>query len=171
MKRVKIFNLITVSLTFLAFVPNMESQLMPPSLHPLCLSQLALVNFACAMLPLRATPPTLPRTPSPSPFPPLPLTPSPSHATPLPLTPSPSHATPLPLTPSPSPSPPDADEGHRSHQTSQEDDCCRWAREIDSQCVCEILVLLPPFLSRPLHQYSISIGESCNVTYTCGGPI
>ncbi|XP_020208900.1 uncharacterized protein LOC109793838 [Cajanus cajan] len=119
----------------------MESQFMPPfiplpspSLHPLCLSQLALVNYACAMLPLKATPPS------------------------------------LPLTPSPSPSSPNADEGHRSHQTSQEDECCRWAREIDIQCVCEILVLLPPFLSKPLHQYSISIGESCKVTYSCGGP-
>ncbi|TKY52601.1 hypothetical protein E2542_SST24123 [Spatholobus suberectus] len=148
MRRVEIFNLTTLALTFLALVPKMGSQIMlpviplpPPSLHPLCLSQLALVSYACAMLPLTATSP------------------------------------PLPLTPPPSPSSPDDDEGHRSHpshdqrHTPQEENCCRWAREMDSQCVCEILVLLPPFLTRPLHRYSISIGESCNVTYSCGGPM
>ena len=148
MKRVKIFILITLALTFVAFVPKMESQIMPPvipfpppSLHPLCLSQLALVSYACAMLPPTTTPP------------------------------------PSPLTSPPSPSSPSDDEGHRNdqnhghHQTSQEENCCRWAKEMDNQCVCEFLLLLPPFLTRPLHQYSISIGESCNATYSCGGPI
>ncbi|KAG5051838.1 hypothetical protein JHK87_004036 [Glycine soja] len=126
-----------MALTFVAFVPKMESQIMPPvipfpppSLHPLCLSQLALVSYACAMLPPTTTPP------------------------------------PSPLTSPPSPSSPSDDEGHRNdqnhghHQTSQEENCCRWAKEMDNQCVCEFLLLLPPFLTRPLHQYSISIGES-----------
>ncbi|KAG5063159.1 hypothetical protein JHK85_004342 [Glycine max] len=129
-------------------IQRMESQIMPPvipfpppSLHPLCLSQLALVSYACAMLPPTTTPP------------------------------------PSPLTSPPSPSSPSDDEGHRNdqnhghHQTSQEENCCRWAKEMDNQCVCEFLLLLPPFLTRPLHQYSISIGESCNATYSCGGPI
>ncbi|ESW16607.1 hypothetical protein PHAVU_007G170000 [Phaseolus vulgaris] len=136
MKRVKVFNLIALAMTFLAIVPKMESQISPPihpltspSLHPLCLSQLALVSYACARLPLTATPP-----------------------------------------PPPSPSP--DNHGHRGnqHYTLQEN-CCRWAKEIDTQCVCEVLVRLPPFLTKPLHQYSIMIGESCNVTYSCGGPI
>ncbi|KAK7355794.1 hypothetical protein VNO80_15056 [Phaseolus coccineus] len=137
MKRVKVFNLIALAMTFLAIVPKMESQISPPihplpptSLRPLCLSQLALVSYACAMMPLTATPP-----------------------------------------PPPSPSP--DNHGHRGNQryTLQEENCCRWAKEIDSQCVCEVLVPLPPFLTKPLHQYSIRIGESCNVTYSCGGPI
>ncbi|XP_061349258.1 uncharacterized protein LOC133294580 [Gastrolobium bilobum] len=155
MERAKLFNLITLVLTFVAVVPKLESQIMPPvipmpqpPLRPLCASQLALVNYACGRLPI---------------FPGSPL---------------------LPLTPPPSP---DDEEGHRSHHrrghrhghghqqshrhNPQEDNCCRWAREVDTQCVCQILVLLPPFLMRPLHQYSVIIGESCNVTYSCGGPI
>jgi hypothetical protein len=83
---------------------------------------------------------------------------------------------------SPSPSSPDNNEGHQSHhhrhghkhrhhRTTEEDNCCRWAKEMDSRCVCEILLRLPLFLTRPLHQYTVAIGESCNVTYSCGGPI
>lgn len=138
-------------MTFLLLVPEMESQIRPPIVHlppasprPLCASQFALVNYACAM---------------------------------------------LPFTPSSPPSPDVDDEGHRSHHqhghshrhghghrhrhdnNPQEDNCCRWAREMDSQCVCEILVHLPPFLTKPVHQYSVLIGDSCNVTYSCGGPI
>lgn len=153
MRRVKIFNLITLALTFLALVPKMESQVMPllpvshfppRPLHPLCLTQIGLVSYACGMLPhTRMSPP-------------------------------------LPLAPPPLP---DVDVGHRSHRrqghkhwhgdrhTPQEENCCHWAREMDSQCVCEILWRLPLFLTRPLHHYSIMIGESCNVTYSCGGPI
>lgn len=156
MERVKIFHLImTLALTFLAFVPKMESHIKPPAislppppLHPLCATQLALVSYACAMLPF-----------------------SPGS----------------PLTPPLSPDDDDGEGHHRSrhnhnhghrHRHSrhhrhfpEEDNCCRWAREMDSQCVCEILLQLPPFLTRPSHQYSVVIGESCNVTYSCGGPI
>ena len=162
MERLKILNLITLVLTFLALVPKMECQIRPPiiplplppsSPHPLCASQFALVNYACA---------TLPFTPGSPPSPPTPLSP-------------------------PSPTSPDDEEGHRSHKrhghrhshshwhryqpTPQEDNCCQWAREMDSQCVCEILLRLPPFLTRPLHQYSVLIGDLCEVTYSCGGPI
>jgi len=149
MKRVKFFNLIALAMTFLAIVPKMESQILPPipplppilplpqpSLQPLCLSQLALVSHACAMVPRSVTPP-----------------------------------------PPPPPSPDNHghrhNHGHRGnqHHNLQEENCCRWAKEVDSQCICDVLVLLPPFLTKPLHQYSIHIGESCNVTYSCGGPI
>ncbi|CAJ1969213.1 unnamed protein product, partial [Sphenostylis stenocarpa] len=131
MKRVKVFNLMNLAMTFLAFVPKMESQVLPPpSLHPLCLSQLALVGYACTVLPLTTTPGPPPPSPSPN------------------------------------------DHGHRSNEHyNLQENCCHWAKEIDSQCVCEVLVRLPTFLTRPMHQYSISIGESCNVTYSCGGPI
>ncbi|WVY98045.1 hypothetical protein V8G54_030196 [Vigna mungo] len=132
MKRIKIFNLTAMAMTFLAIVPKMVSQTLPtPFLHPLCLSQLTLANYACAMLPLTAAPPVPPPPPPPSP----------------------------------------GDHGFRGRSTLQEEDCCRWAKEIDNQCVCEVLVLLPPFLTKPLHQYAISIGESCNVTYSCAGTI
>ena len=133
----KVFLQVTIQI----FINKQVIPFPPPSLHPLCLSQLALVSYACAMLPPTTTPP------------------------------------PSPLTSPPSPSSPSDDEGHRNdqnhghHQTSQEENCCRWAKEMDNQCVCEFLLLLPPFLTRPLHQYSISIGESCNATYSCGGPI
>ncbi|XP_004495224.2 uncharacterized protein [Cicer arietinum] len=131
----------------------MESQRRPQdihfpqrSLHPLCAPQFALVSNACGMLSF--TPGLLPS----------------------------------PILPPPSPSSPD-DEGHKSdhhhhhrhrhghHSSTEEDNCCRWAKEMDSRCVCEILVRLPPFLTRPLHQYSVVIGESCVITYSCGGPI
>jgi len=128
MKRMKVLNLTAMAMTFLSIVAKMVSQTLPtPFLHPLCLSQLALANYACAMLPLTAAPPSLPP-------------PSPGH-------------------------------GGNQQSTLQEEDCCRWAKEIDNQCVCEALVLLPPFLTKPSHQYAISIGQSCNVTYSCGDPI
>ncbi|XP_028762204.1 uncharacterized protein LOC114720696 [Neltuma alba] len=63
---------------------------------------------------------------------------------------------------------------HRHRQLSpQEESCCRWAQDVDSQCVCELLLhfRLPSFLMRPSHQYTLTIGESCEVTYSCGGPI
>ncbi|KAL2320930.1 hypothetical protein Fmac_029899 [Flemingia macrophylla] len=153
----EILNVITVAITFLALVPKMESQIRSSSLsistppRPLCVSQFALVNYACSRLPFSRG--VLPHD-------------SPS---------------------SPDPSPAD-EEGHtnnnhnhshrhrhghkhRHHQTPDEENCCRWAKEVDNQCVCEILARLPPFLIRPLHQYTLNIGESCDITYSCGSPI
>ncbi|CAJ2627888.1 hypothetical protein L195_g008375 [Trifolium pratense] len=153
MKRFNIFNSLTLVLTFLAFVLKISSQIQPPEIHlpppslrPLCAPQLALVSYACGMIPFT------PRTP------------------------------PSAILSSPSPPPPNNNEGHQSHHhghdhkhrhenTKEEDNCCRWAKEMDNRCVCEILLRLPPFLTRPLHQYTVVIGESCNVTYSCGGPI
>ncbi|KAI4297574.1 hypothetical protein L6164_037459 [Bauhinia variegata] len=141
MEKITIFNLFTLALAFLALLPKMESQVTPPLL---CLSQVALANYACVMLP---------HPPGSPPFPP----------------------TPFP----PPPSPPEVMDGHgqgpgrsrqRGHQlTPQEDKCCRWVKEVDSQCVCEILIHLPSFLARPLHQYTVKVGELCEVTYSCGG--
>ncbi|CAJ1905854.1 unnamed protein product [Sphenostylis stenocarpa] len=145
----KIFNIITVALALLAFVPKMESEIIPitKAPRPLCVSQFALVNYACSRLPFS------------------------------------------PGVPPESPPPPDDEEedhgnshhnhshrhnhrhGHRHHQTPDEDNCCRWAKEVDNQCVCEILARLPPFLIRPVHQYTLNIGEGCDITYSCGAPI
>jgi len=150
----EILNLITVALALLALVPKMESHIRPPLIpvskapRPLCASQFALVNYACSRLPF--SPGVQPDSP---------------------------------------PSP-DEEEGHgerhqnhthrhghrhghshRHHQTPEENNCCRWAKEVDSQCVCEILVHLPPFLIRPVHQYTLNIGDACDVTYSCGAPI
>lgn len=145
MEMVKIINIITVGMALLALVPKMESQIGPPRTpRPLCASQYALANYACGR---------------------------------------------LPFSPGPPPSPPSHDDqgrghshghrnghghgrGHRHRQaTPQEDNCCRWVKEVDSQCVCEVLLHLPTFLTRPLHQYTVTIGDSCNATYYCGGPL
>jgi hypothetical protein len=145
-----------IILTFFALmvlVP-MQSEGQMPVPRPLCASQFSLANYACARLPLR------------------------------------------PVTP---PSPPDDDDdddggnredhevhhhrhGHKSRhrhhshheQGPGEHDCCRWARQMDSQCVCEVLYLLPAFanfIMRPVHAISLSISDTCNVTYTCSGTI
>ncbi|KAK7295192.1 hypothetical protein RJT34_18097 [Clitoria ternatea] len=60
---------------------------------------------------------------------------------------------------------------HRHRQTTDEANCCRWAREVDSQCVCEYLLRLPPFLRKPVHFYTLNIGAACEVIYSCGLPI
>ncbi|CAL0320579.1 unnamed protein product [Lupinus luteus] len=148
MKKVKIFNFITLGVTFLVLVPKIESQIRPPigSLppappRPLCASQFALVNYACAMLSF---------TPG-SPDDNVGLSSHQHHQ---------GHAHGH-----------RRGHGHRHGNTPEEENCCRWVREMDSQCVCEILVRFPPFLTRPVHQYRVLIGESCDVTYNCGGPI
>ncbi|XP_051118524.1 uncharacterized protein LOC127242856 [Andrographis paniculata] len=59
---------------------------------------------------------------------------------------------------------------HRStHQESPEQqDCCRWLKEVDNVCVCDLLVRLPPFLTRPMHNYTVVVDDSCVVTFACG---
>ncbi|KAL6208566.1 hypothetical protein ACLB2K_019515 [Fragaria x ananassa] len=61
---------------------------------------------------------------------------------------------------------------HRSQRsmTPQEDNCCKWLTQLDNQCVCELLLRLPTFLFKPAHTYSVYIGTSCNITYTCPHP-
>ncbi|KVH94398.1 polyadenylate-binding protein 1-B-like [Cynara cardunculus var. scolymus] len=57
---------------------------------------------------------------------------------------------------------------HRHRDTPIEQQCCKWLSQVDDQCVCELLVRLPPFLARPVHRYSVLVGGSCNITYSCG---
>lgn len=114
---------------------------------PLCPSQFALVNHACSLLPfVPVSPPSPPSLPS-----------SPS----------------LLEVPSP-PRPPERrhrhrhDRHHEYKETSAEENCCRWMKQVDSECVCDLLVRLPLFLSRPVHQYTIMVDPACNITFQCG---
>ncbi|PIN25866.1 hypothetical protein CDL12_01383 [Handroanthus impetiginosus] len=163
-----------MALMLLVLYPKVESQWLPrqplpPVNHPpLCASQFALVNRACALLPYSPVPP-----PSPDAGPPSPSS--------LDVLESSRH---------------DRrghghghghghgqehehrhDHGHshshrhsRHHhkETSVEADCCRWLKEVDNVCVCDLLVHLPPFLTRPVHNYTVIVDDSCNVTFQCG---
>ncbi|EPS59564.1 hypothetical protein M569_15243, partial [Genlisea aurea] len=144
-----------LAMAFIVFWPISESQWLPHHpVGPLCSSQFALANRACAFLPFTPVPP-----PSP---------PSPEVNTP------------------PPPPPEESGNGtsrhrhphhhrrrhhhHHSHdgkETSTEEDCCRWVKEIDDVCVCELLVRLPPFLTRPVHNYTVAVDDLCSVTYQC----
>lgn len=142
--------MITLSLlvAFLALLPKMEGIPLPPP-RPLCASQFALANYACQALPYTPGPPPIPPSP---PIPPVP------------------------------PCPDDPDSGcthnhphrhrhrHRSghRETPEQENCCRWLRELDTECVCELLVRLPSFLVRPTHDLTVIVDETCNVTFTCG---
>ncbi|KAH0919067.1 hypothetical protein HID58_026727 [Brassica napus] len=44
-----------------------------------------------------------------------------------------------------------------------------WLKQMDNECVCDLLVRLPPLLAKPAHNYTVFVDESCIVTYTCGG--
>ncbi|CAN1130812.1 hypothetical protein LINPERPRIM_LOCUS13440 [Linum perenne] len=52
-----------------------------------------------------------------------------------------------------------------------EENCCRWLKEMDSECVCDVLVRLPPFLAKPSHVYSVHVYDGCVVTFSCSGRI
>ncbi|GMH31002.1 hypothetical protein Nepgr_032845 [Nepenthes gracilis] len=54
-------------------------------------------------------------------------------------------------------------------ETQQQQECCHWLHEVDAACVCELLVRLPVFLSKPLHNYTVVVDEKCSVTFECGG--
>ncbi|XP_038681503.1 uncharacterized protein LOC119982277 [Tripterygium wilfordii] len=134
MKRVNVL----ASMFFIVFLilPKLEGAVWPPSVpqQPLCVSQMALVNYACAMLPI---PPGSP------PF-------------------------------SPARHLQDYDHEHRHslyHGSAIEQNCCRWLNNVDDECVCAMLVHLPSFLARPVHEYTVIVHNSCNVTYTCQGGV
>ncbi|KZV43096.1 hypothetical protein F511_04488 [Dorcoceras hygrometricum] len=65
---------------------------------------------------------------------------------------------------------------HEHNQSSQglvegspaETECCRWLKELDDVCVCDLLVHLPQFLTKPVHSYTIAIDNTCDVTFSCG---
>lgn len=139
---------------FLVLNPKIECQMwmppMPPSPPlqppPLCMSQFVLANHACSRLPFTPVSPPSPPTP------------------------------PSPIRPSSPGSPPSPGHRHRhrhrhqaTSQTPVEQECCRWLQEIDSQCVCDLLVHLPVFLAKPIHKYTVMVDASCNVTYMCSG--
>lgn len=156
METSKILKLMILTI-LLVLTLKVDCQLMPPSPRPLCISQFALVNHACAMLPFN---------PNPAPVPPSPDEPGQSHAH------SPGHGHGH-----------GHGEGHghghshshrhgirhRHQQSSAEEACCRWLKEIDDECVCDLLAHLPLFLTRPSHYYTVSVDPSCSVTFSCGG--
>ncbi|XP_031263757.1 annexin B11-like [Pistacia vera] len=162
---------------------NIECQMMPRPLkpkpltppipvHPLCVSQFRLANYACSMLPYSPAPPLPPNPPTPSPPPDDHSSHRHGHGH--------GHGH-------------EHEHGHghghghghehghghghghkhRHHhgsgETPQEGDCCRWLKEVDNECVCDLLVHLPVFLARPVHEYNVIVDESCNVTYSCSG--
>ncbi|KAM1207482.1 hypothetical protein ACFX13_008161 [Malus domestica] len=145
------------SLASLLYLPKMEAQPLFPPVRPLCRSQFALANYACSILPF---------TPMPLPTPPSPPPPSPPNDDGQEEQHGHGHG---------------HDHGHRHvhhrhrHHVHDsipaEDNCCRWLTQLDNQCVCELLAHLPNFLVRPAHVYSVVIGETCTVTYTCGTPV
>ncbi|KAB5569575.1 hypothetical protein DKX38_003368 [Salix brachista] len=122
---------LTFFVFFLSLVLDVHGQLNPAPQLPLCVSQLALVNYACGSL--------------------------------LPAPPATATAV--------FPADDDNSHGHRhghSHGGARENNCCRWLNDLDEECVCELLVRFPPFLSKPRHEYTIKIDDSCSVSYTCG---
>ncbi|KAJ9171938.1 hypothetical protein P3X46_015234 [Hevea brasiliensis] len=60
--------------------------------------------------------------------------------------------------------------GNFARETPTES-CCRWLNDVDNECVCDLLIQLPVFLSKPAHQFSVVIGESCTVTFSCSGRV
>ncbi|KAJ1692116.1 hypothetical protein LUZ63_008814 [Rhynchospora breviuscula] len=57
--------------------------------------------------------------------------------------------------------------GH--HESNGNKECCRWLKEVDNACVCEMLLKLPSFLIRPKHKFMIRVGRTCRFTYNCPG--
>ncbi|XP_052170935.1 uncharacterized protein LOC127787111 [Diospyros lotus] len=47
-------------------------------------------------------------------------------------------------------------------------ECCRWLDEVENECVCAVLARLPPFLSRPVHHYTVEVEGVCDVSFDCG---
>lgn len=163
MEKAKVFSLIMTAITFLALVPMRESHLVIPSItpRPLCATQISLANYACSILPITPWHPSLPM-----------LSGDQGHHDQHEHDHEHNHERERAH-----------EHGHRHghghghrhrhhhRQTPEEDNCCRWARDVDSECVCELLVHLPPFLRRPMHQYSLKVGGSCDITYSCGSSI
>ncbi|CAK9310005.1 unnamed protein product [Citrullus colocynthis] len=163
------FNSLILAVTlFFALITETEGQWQPPDVapRPLCASQIALANYACAMLPYSTVLP--PPTPS--------LSLSDNHESQS--TPSPSHTH-------------RHEHQHRHwhehqhrHRHEQEhghqhkiplspleENCCKWVQQLDSECICGLLSRLPAFLERPQHNFSVTVGSSCDATYSCRGGI
>ncbi|KAL9227951.1 hypothetical protein vseg_003581 [Gypsophila vaccaria] len=112
------------------------------------MSQFALVNHACSMLPYSPVSPPPPPPPSAPPGVETPSTPGDSHRR--------------------------RHHHKRRHNNSPDpavEECCRWLKEVDTQCVCDLLVRLPVFLAKPVHAYTVEVDPDCSVTYTCPGRV
>ncbi|XP_010942492.1 uncharacterized protein [Elaeis guineensis] len=64
--------------------------------------------------------------------------------------------------------------GHRHGRGHGEEprvntDCCRWLAEVDEACVCEALLRMPPFFIKAKHTYIIKVGKTCKHEYNCRG--
>lgn len=150
MERPKILKLLLLFMVLMLLNPKIECQVIvrtpiTPCPRPLCISQFALANTACSQVPFNPSPPPAPPSPPPTPLPPSP--PGPPHR--------------------------QHHHGHHRHHegTVVEQNCCHWLTAIDLECVCDVLVHLPPFLSRPMHQYTVSVGEVCSTTFVCSSRI
>ncbi|KAI3928117.1 hypothetical protein MKW98_023718 [Papaver atlanticum] len=54
---------------------------------------------------------------------------------------------------------------HRHYHLSQNEmDCCRWMKEMDDACVCQLLYRMPSFMRKPKHDYVVRVHDSCTVT-------
>ncbi|CAI9768746.1 unnamed protein product [Fraxinus pennsylvanica] len=156
--------------------PEAQSQWMPnpPVFPPLCAAQITSVNLACCMLPLTHVPPPKPSPPSP---------PSSDKGRRHGHRHEHEHK--------------HEHEHEREHEhghghgqrqrqrlrhghghghghkhghgeTSIEDECCLWLKAVDRVCVCGLLMYLPSFLSRPLHNYTLAVDDLCKMTFQCG---
>ncbi|KAK4766909.1 hypothetical protein SAY86_014660 [Trapa natans] len=144
-----------------------QTQLTPtpiPTPTPLCASQFALVNHACSFLPYTLISPPAPSGP-PSDPPSLPNVLEPEdHSEWQQLYHHEHHHH-------------HHHHHHHNHRPSRhtptpvEMDCCRWLREVDTLCVCDLLVHLPAFLAKPAHDYTVVVAEACDITYSCSGRV
>ncbi|KAL1550200.1 hypothetical protein AAHA92_18201 [Salvia divinorum] len=131
----------TILILTLSLPTTPQAHWLPRRPTPLCVSQLAIVNRACGRLPYaRVNPPSLPSPPARE-------------------------------------GEGKVESGHHHHhhrqrregyvETAQEGECCRWVKEVDTECVCDLLVHLPPFMTRPLHEYKVVVDDSCEISFSC----
>ncbi|XP_042488899.1 uncharacterized protein LOC122069033 [Macadamia integrifolia] len=165
MERIKTGMLMMFITVLMVLIPKIMSAT-PTSPRPLCMSQFALVNHACSLLPFRYR------------IPHLPVTKDAGHEQVQVQQKKQEDQAQLE-------GECDHEHGHEhenresvrhrhSHRHHHEHldvevDCCRWLKEIDTICVCEVLFHLPPFLQAPKHSYTVSVGEECEITYPCPG--
>ncbi|KAK9055785.1 hypothetical protein SSX86_026870 [Deinandra increscens subsp. villosa] len=165
----------------LTFFPIVGTVPIPPfAPRPLCNFQLALANQACAYLPSALTPPPpqLPFAPVFPPPPPPPVNHDQIHMH--------KHGHSNGVEPGPENGQNQSSAHrhghdharhkhdhhvhghHHKHKMSPvEQQCCKWLAQVDDECVCELLGRLPPFLVRPIHEYTVRVAGSCNTTYSC----
>ncbi|CAN1352780.1 hypothetical protein LINPERPRIM_LOCUS42937 [Linum perenne] len=148
MKSVRTFLLFYFAALLVMFLlSSTDAQTQRP---PLCNSQFSLANYACSNLPFMELPHSALAPPSP-----------------------------------PSDTPPDSPDGEHRHRhrhgqghghhhqlsSDAEENCCMWLNRLDPECVCDVLVRLPPFLAKPSHKLTVYVNDACVVTFSCSGRI